>query len=195
MKRKEIDALGGTGACYNKLISEVSPIGKILSVGDSARPHAILNMPYFRENKDKIDSQGLNIDKKHCGTYNHFTVHHGDGNTMTQYKDEEFDCVLSFMMMEHNPKFWLSLSEMKRVLKKGGLLIVAVPGFHKSCQMPAYEDSLDKYPMSTVYGLHGHPDCYRFSPHFLMYVVFEDFAEQKVYDVLRPPRLVGIGYK
>ncbi len=195
MKRTDIDALGTVGLAYNKLISEAAPIGNILAVGDSARSHAILNMPYFRQNKDKIKSQGINLDKSHCGKYGHFTIHHGNANNMPQYKDEMFDCVISVMMLEHNPEFWLSLDEMKRVLKKDGILIIIVPGYSVYSHFPAKSSCKDRHVWAAVYGCHGDPDCYRFSPHFFKYVVFKNFREYKLYDVLVPPRLVGIGYK
>lgn len=194
IKSENIDSLGIAGA-YNRIISDCAPVGKILSVGDSAVDHAILNMPYFRSNKDKIDAQGINLSESQCGTYNHFTIHHGNANRMPQHEDESFDCVISFMMCEHNPEFWLALAEMRRVLKKGGALIVGVPGYHTSAQIPAVPQCDDNYPMSLTYGCHGDPDCYRFSPHFFKYVVFKDFSKQVLFDVLLPPRLIGLGYK
>ena len=180
---------------YNEVISKFAPIGKILSVGDSAKQHAILNFPYFKNNKAKINAQGINLDKTQCGVFEHFTIHHGNANSMPQYKDEEFDCVISFMMFEHNPEFWLALNEMKRVLKKNGMLIVCVPGYHTSSHTPATPNCGDNYPMALTYGCHGDPDCYRFSPHFYKYVVFKDFTKKVLYDVLFPPRLIGIGTK
>jgi len=198
MKRIDIDSLGNPGACYNKLISEFAPTGKIISLGDSARSHAILNMPYFINNKDKIDSQGINLDKSHCGTYKHFTINHGNANNMPQFKDEEFDCVISVMMLEHNPEFWLALNEMKRILKKNGLLIIIIPGYHTSTHINnklIKPYSQDPQPWGIIYGCHGDPDCYRFSPHFFKYVVFKNFKNYKLYDVLYPSRLCGFGYK
>lgn len=180
---------------YNTIINEIAPTGKIISLGDSAREHAILNLPYFRNNKDKIDTQGINLDKTQTGIFEHFEIKYGNANNMPQYNNEEFDCVISFMMFEHNPEFWLALSEMKRILKKNGILILGVPGYNSSYQIRPPPNSGDDYPMTVTYGCHGDPDCYRFSHHFFRYVAFKDFDKKKVYDVMIPPRLIGVGYK
>jgi SAM-dependent methyltransferase len=42
--------------------------------------------------------------------------------------NERFDVVVSTEMLEHDDMFWLSMSEMGRVLKKGGYLIITARG-------------------------------------------------------------------
>lgn len=182
-------------SAYNNIISKHAPTGQILGVGDSAREHAILNFPYFNNNLNTINCRGININKDHCGQYKHFTIDYGDANCMPQYNDEQFDCVLCFMMLEHNPEFWLSLNEMYRVLKRQGILIVAVPGFTHVVQSPGGDDCEDNHPVARVYGLHGDPDCYRFGSDFFKYTVFKGYQDMEVYSVSVPPRLVGVGYK
>ncbi len=39
-----------------------------------------------------------------------------------------FDNVLCLETLEHDDCFWLTVSEMKRVLKRGGRLVITVPG-------------------------------------------------------------------
>lgn len=61
-----------------------------------------------------------------------------------------FDIVVSTEMLEHDATFWLSLAEMRRVLKPGGLLILTARGFNEKNQMMWY---------------HGYPhDYFRFGP-------------------------------
>lgn len=181
-------------AVYNNEIEKIKPLGKILAVGDSAREHAILNMPYFHMNLNNIECVGINLNEKHCGTFGHFTITHGNAHNLP-YEDESFDCVISVMMLEHDPEFWLSLSEMNRVLKPGCPLVLVVPGFldDSACNI----NSLKFHAGSgtVCYENHGDPDCYRFSPHFFKYVAFKDYDNVSIVAAKLPPRLIGSGYK
>ena len=57
-------------------------------------------------------------------------------------KDESFDVIISGQALEHIEFFWLTISEMTRVLKKGGLICIIAP---------------------RGFGRHRYPvDCYRF---------------------------------
>jgi SAM-dependent methyltransferase len=44
------------------------------------------------------------------------------------FADASFDAVVSTEMLEHDDEFWLSVKEMGRVLKPGGLLILTARG-------------------------------------------------------------------
>ena len=43
------------------------------------------------------------------------------------FEDGSFETVVSTEMIEHDPAFWLSLAEMRRVLKPGGQMTIVVP--------------------------------------------------------------------
>ena len=43
------------------------------------------------------------------------------------FKDESMDNVVSLGTLEHDADFFCTVDEMKRVLKKGGLLVISVP--------------------------------------------------------------------
>ena len=56
----------------------------------------------------------------------------GNANDMRDvFEDDLFDLVLCSATLEHDKRFWLSVAEMRRVLKPGGLLIISVPGYVK----------------------------------------------------------------
>ena len=61
-----------------------------------------------------------------------------------EFKDEEFDVVISGQTLEHVEFFWLTLKEMDRVLKKGGRCCIVVPRIIQEHRFPV--------------------DCYRFYP-------------------------------
>lgn len=44
------------------------------------------------------------------------------------FDDGEFEIVVSTEMLEHDAQFWLSLPEMGRVLRRGGLLLLTMRG-------------------------------------------------------------------
>lgn len=68
-----------------------------------------------------------------------------NANDLTGFPDEEFDTVVCTEVLEHDSHFWLSLSEMGRVLKIGGHLLLTARG--------------NKFPE------HAYPsDFYRFMP-------------------------------
>jgi len=177
---------------YNKIISDVAPTGNILAVGDSARDHAILNMQYFKDNRENINAIGINIVKSHCGPFNHFEIKYCNAHNI-EYPDGYFDSVLSIMMLEHDPEFWLSVNEMKRVLKNGGSFIIGIPGFVNPIKI-----SSDKFHLGNgtiCYENHGDPDCYRFSPHAFEYFIFKGMDRVRIFYSKLPPRLIGTGYK
>ena len=112
---------------YNDVITKIAPKGKVLGVGDSAFPHAVLNMQYFHDNPVE-EGVAVNTNEKDLGHLNGFDVILCNGNDIC-YEDNYFDFVYTVMMLEHDPKFWLSVQEMHRVLKPGCPLMIAIPGF------------------------------------------------------------------
>ena len=51
-----------------------------------------------------------------------------DGHQIS-FQDGVFDNVICLETLEHDECFWMTISEMKRVLKSGGRLVITVPGF------------------------------------------------------------------
>ncbi len=151
-------------------------------------------MPYIRENRDEIEGVGVNIDEPHCGVFEHFEIKYCSAHELP-WEDEYFDCVISVSMLEHDPMFWLSVEQMRRVLKKGAPMIIGVPGFvnFKSCVIKKW--SYSEGHGTACYKTHGDPDCYRFSPHFFEYYAYKGFSDLQIYVAKMPPRLIGIGYK
>ncbi len=49
---------------------------------------------------------------------------------------EEFDCVLSFQVLEHVPNPFEAIGEISRVLKQGGILLLSVPHLSRLHELP-----------------------------------------------------------
>jgi SAM-dependent methyltransferase len=69
-----------------------------------------------------------------------------NGHDLAQrFGEESFDVVMSFDCIEHDDRFWVTVDQMKKVLKPGGWILLGAPG--RACP------------------LHDHPnDYWRFMP-------------------------------
>jgi SAM-dependent methyltransferase len=113
----------------------------------------------------------------------------GNGNDMRGvFRSNWFDLVLCSATLEHDKRFWLSVEEMRRVLKPGGLLIISVPGYVKDREN-------DRGRSTATYRVHYKFDYYRFSQQAVRSVFFEGMERVRVEPFLTPPRIFGWGYK
>ena len=112
----------------------------------------------------------------------------GNANHMTAFKDETFDLVVCCSTLEHDKRFWLSVAEMKRVMRPGGLLVIGVPGYVKDAER-------DQGRSTLTYRVHYRFDYYRFSEQAVREVFFDGMERVRVDPILRPPRIVGHGYQ
>ena len=113
----------------------------------------------------------------------------GNANDMRDvFEDERFDLVVCNATLEHDKRFWLSVDEMKRVLKPGGLLIISVPGYVQNAER-------DHGFATHTYRVHYRFDYYRFSEQAVREVFFEGMSRVRVKPVMFPPRIFGHGYK
>jgi len=178
----------GTAIHVTEILNRLKVTGKILAVGDSALPHAILNLHYFQNNESTVCT-GINCDPLAVGTYDHFTVIHGNGNNMP-FEDDAFDCVITVMLFEHDLYFWKTVEEIKRVLKPGGVYIMTVPAF--------VDEKCEKYVDGTItYMLHeakNVDDFYRFSEKAVTKFFFSGFKNVVTKRYQTPPRIIVYGF-
>jgi SAM-dependent methyltransferase len=112
----------------------------------------------------------------------------GNANDMSMFKRDWFDLVVCCATLEHDKRFWLSVAEMKRVLRPGGLLVVGVPGYIK-------DPERDQGRSTLTYRVHYAFDYYRFSEQAMREVIFEGMERVRVRPIMTPPRLIGHGRK
>jgi SAM-dependent methyltransferase len=112
----------------------------------------------------------------------------GNANKMDVFKNDWFDLVVCCSTLEHDKRFWLSVAEMKRVMRPGGLLVIGVPGYVK-------DEERDQGRSTLTYRVHYRFDYYRFSEQAVREVLFEGMRRVRVTRVMHPPRLIGHGVK
>jgi SAM-dependent methyltransferase len=113
----------------------------------------------------------------------------GNANDMRDvFKDDTFELIVCSATLEHDKHFWLSVGEMKRVLKPGGLLIISVPGYVE-------DPERDQGRATHTYRVHYRFDYYRFSEQAVREVFFDGMRRVRVRPVMFPPRIFGHGYK
>jgi len=191
---------------FEKICSSWHIIGSVLEVGATPNDKSLLCMESLKNAKEKI---GLNLDGPH--DYKDFKIIKGNANKMDFFENEQFDAVLSNATFEHDKYFWKSISEIKRVIKPGGLVVIGTPGYSyfkieelkklfrkipiiNKLQKNQYLNML--FTATITFQIHSAPgDYYRFSPQTFKDVFFEDFENIKIYSIMLPPRIIGVGTK
>jgi SAM-dependent methyltransferase len=160
--------------------SRIEP-GRVLEVGGWAGPKSLLDSPEMALAEKVV----LNLTP--IREQDGISSVVGNANDMP-FEDASFDLVMSISTLEHDRKFWLSLAEMKRVLVPGGLLVIGVPGFVR-------DPDRDRGRRTVTYKVHYDFDYYRFSEQAVHEVFFDGMERVEVGSLLRPPRIVGHGFK
>jgi len=181
-----------------EIFSKFKITGRVLEVGAVPNTNNLLNSSFLDSVKEKI---GLNINgpKK----FNDFEILEGNANDMIMFSDEYFECVLCFSVLEHDKFFWKSISEMKRVLEKKGLMIIATPTYRNHSlsnilhRIPGTNCFVEIIKKSIItYRVHNFPgDYYRFSEQTFREIFFDGFTNVIIETILNPPHAIGYGLK
>jgi SAM-dependent methyltransferase len=155
---------------------------RALEVGGHTGPKSLLRAPGL----EAAERYCLNLAKK--PSVDGITAVQGNANDMDVFEDGMFDVVLCNATLEHDKFFWRSLAEMKRVLAPGGLLAIGTPGY-------VHDPTHDRGRITATYRVHYKVDYYRFSEQAFTDVFFEDMDDVTVRAILRPPRIIGHGWK
>lgn len=183
---------------FEKIVSENYKGENVLEVGTLPDTSSLLNMSILSSVRKKI---GINLVTS--GVYKDFEVIKCNANNMHIFQAESFDLVLSNATLEHDKYFWKSVSEMRRVLKKNGLMIIGVPtysivgGIWDKIGKIRFSPEVFQYATFTS-RLHrslGVGDYYRFSEESIREVFFEGFNNILTLELLSPPRIIGWGFR
>ena len=184
---------------FERVCSERKVTGSVLEIGALPRHNTLLNMECLRGAKERI---GINLLEP--SEYEDIKILQCNANRMDCFEDEKFDLVLCNAVLEHDKHFWLSIAEIKRVTKSGGMVVICGPGYKKF----RWERRFLRHTLRLIPGMRGLSRCtlvtrvhnapgdyYRYSEQAVREMFFEGMKDVKVHSMLIPPRVFGVGIK
>ena len=178
-------------ACFEKVAAEFFADRRprsVLEVG--ASNYTLLSIAQFRQSR-RVALNMLPFDNP-SPELQQCELMVGNSNDLSQFKDGEFDCILSCSVLEHDKFFWRSVAEIRRILAPGGLFVVGVPIY-----MTLPTDVKNTTLTFRRHGLAYNADFYRFSEQCVREVVLEDLQPNQELVVRRYPNpyIVASGVK
>jgi SAM-dependent methyltransferase len=191
---------------FERICRERNAGGVILEVGATPSEKSLLRMDPLRKATKKI---GINIDGPY--RYKDVTILRGNANSMGCFEDNSFDTVLCNATLEHDKFFWKTISEIKRVTKPGGLIVIGTPGY-KRFRIETLKSIARRIPLVRRLRLHRYlnflfsatltlqmhdapGDYYRFSPQAFREVFFQDMKDVRIHSIMAPPIILGSGIR
>jgi SAM-dependent methyltransferase len=124
--------LANTYLLCDKIKENYGPFAKILDVGSMQVSGGCLR-GYFGNDCEYVGLDMRKGDNVTCILNAH--------DIDTKFSEGYFDLVVCFDTLEHDDKFWLTVEQMKKALKVGGILAIGVPGI----RCPLHEHPGDYY--------------------------------------------------
>ncbi len=195
-------------AAFEALCAPLGVSGAVLEIGASPLHPSLLAMPCLAGAAERI---GVGLDG--AAETPGWRIEQADAHDLSRFGDGRFALVLCNSMLEHDPRFWLTLAEARRVLAPGGWLVLGVPGYGAMGTVPGaglvrrlarlpwlgrrWRPAMEALAASSVtLGLHHFPgDYYRFSAAALREVLLEGLEAVETQTLMLPPRVLGRGRK
>lgn len=191
---------------FERICRERAAGGAVLEIGAVPSDESLLCLRALAGATEKV---GVSLDgpSRHAG----FGILKANSNDLAGFEDGRFDTVLCNSVLEHDPRFWKTLSEIRRVAKPGALVAIGVPGYgpasasrpprllRRMARVPflgrgiaPWLEGVDASTPTLV--VHDFPgDYYRFSEQAVREVFLEGLVDVEVRTVLNPPRFIGVG--
>jgi len=176
---------------FETICRERAAGGDVLEIGAVPAKESLLCMRALSGARSKV---GVNLDGP--SRYKDFEILAEDANDLSRFADASFDTVLSNAVLEHDAYFWRSLSEIRRVARPGGLIVIGVPGYGEVPMRRLLRFLGGIEAATPTLQLHRFPgDYYRFSAQAVREVFLEGLEQTEVRTVLVPPRIIGVGVR
>lgn len=190
-------------AAFEEICLAEPIVGPVLEIGAIPGPDSLLSLPSLVPVSDKT---GINLEP--LPSTDAIRMVTGNANCMDMFADGTFGCVLCNATLEHDARFWKTLSEIRRVTATGGLVAIGVPGLRgmgprslapprslvgRAIALLAAVTRHDALVAGTVtLGEHFYPgDYYRFTEQAMREVFLEGLLEPRCRWVMCPPRIIG----
>jgi hypothetical protein len=188
-------------AAFERICRARGAGGAVLEIGAVPSQDSLLCMECLASATKKV---GISLDGPfRCRD---FDIVRGNANSMGCFPDQHFDTVLCSSAFEHDPFFWRTLAEMRRVAKRGALVVIGVPGYaevrgcwrrtlRRAARMPGLRELTQGYLASTpTLVVHRYPgDYYRFSRQAVEEVLCAGLRDVQIHSHMMPPRFVASG--
>jgi SAM-dependent methyltransferase len=188
-----------------RVCSERRAGGAVLEIGAVPSDDSLLCMSCLAGATEKI---GVSLHRP-C-RYRDFDILQVNSNAMDCFPDQRFDTILCNSTLEHDPFFWKTLAEIRRVARPGALVVIGVPGY---AEVPAAWKRILRIPgrlpvigplvrrrMDAVLAStptlapHYFPgDYYRFGRQAVEQVLCAGMRAVEIRTLMKPPRFIGSG--
>jgi len=197
---------------FQAICATLPSVPDVLEIGASPAHRMLLSLPALHGAARRV---GVGLDGPFDG--GSYQLLHADAHDLSMFADAGFGLVLCNSLLEHDPHFWLTLAEARRVLAPGGWMVLGVPGYgamgrirlpppgrliaRMLARLPrvgaAWRDLQPALDASSLtLGVHNFPgDYYRFSAQAMAEVLLAGLEQVTVRSILAPPRLIGYGRK
>jgi len=192
-------------AAFDEICRQHTATGPVLEIGATASADTLLMLPSLALVSERI---GINLVAP--GTIGGCQILQGGAHDLSQFESGHFATILCNSMLEHDPRFWLTLAEIRRVARASALIVIGVPGFaaapvtrHRGLlnrlrRLPSpWRRAMEIHLAGTsVLPPHHFPgDYYRFSEQACREILMEGLELLELRRLLDPPRFVAAGRK
>jgi SAM-dependent methyltransferase len=186
----------------------VTPGARVLEIGAMPAEDTLLNLPTLREAAVRV---GANLAM--ARTYPGLELVQVAADGLAAFADASFDAVLCNSVLEHDARFWHTLDGVLRVARPGALIAIGVPGYadlppaplirlaRRAIRLPLvarlFARAVPGWDAATpTLVVHNYPgDYYRFSEQAMREVLLAGCRDVAVRVVMRPPRIIGFGWR
>lgn len=190
-------------AAFDRVCRERGAGGDVLEIGATSAPDTLLRLPALARARSRAG-----VDLEGGTTCDGIPILRANTNDLSLFAAASFDTVLANSVLEHDPRFWLTLAEVRRVSRPGALVVLGVPAYAPGTSAPllrrlarvpvagalvrrAAGARLASTPTLVVHDFPG--DYYRFSAQAMREVLLDGLDEREVTTLMSPPRVVGSG--
>ena len=190
-------------ATFDDICRRQSASGPVLEIGATASSDTLLMLPSLAGLNERV---GVNIAP--ASEIGGVPILQCDAHDLSRFEAGQFATILCNSMLEHDPQFWLTLAEIRRVARPGALVVIGVPGFARapSGRMRGLLNRLRRLPSpwrpeieahlagTPVLPPHDFPgDYYRFSEQACREVLMAGLELIEIRHLLDPPRFIVSG--
>jgi SAM-dependent methyltransferase len=194
-------------AAFDRLCQRYGLGGEILEIGATPTPDTLLNLPALSGATRRL---GVNMEA--ASQIGGAEILSANAHALPMLATGSFDAVLCNATFEHDPMFWLTLAEIRRLLRPAGIAIFGVPGYigHRGLvprvkglaarlwpsPLPGSARLAGAAASTATLQIHNYPgDYYRFSEQAMRDVLLDGFDVLEIEVLLQPPRIIGVGRK